>query len=244
MRQCLIILMFSGSLHASSADYQQPRIKTCVTNNHQSPRIINVKAYYDDVLSNFESYEAAKELIEEVLAEATETLLLLDEGGFKLNLATVETFSTSPFYFEIGSTYTDRSDGNKTKTLGKLDRMGHCFAFQEQVNKFYKESGERNEDVLRYMFLKRENWDAELGACSEENCLCRPNGFPCIGVFPFPAEDGLLLAHEIGHSLSPMGDHIPEDGYIMSQHVSSDATWSEKTKGVIARNDLSCLKRI
>ena len=48
------------------------------------------------------SYEAAKKQIEEVLDEATDSLLLLDDGGFKLNLVKVEKFSSSPFYFEIG----------------------------------------------------------------------------------------------------------------------------------------------
>ena len=48
------------------------------------------------------SHEAAKKRIEEVLDEATDSLLLLDDGGFKLNLVKVEKFSSSPFYFEIG----------------------------------------------------------------------------------------------------------------------------------------------
>ncbi len=48
------------------------------------------------------SHDAAKERIEEVLDEATKSLLRLDDGGFKLNLVKVEMFSTSPFYFEIG----------------------------------------------------------------------------------------------------------------------------------------------
>merc|ERR1719273_1550688 len=109
MRQCLIILMFTGSLRTSSADL-----------SHQSPQIINVEAYYDNVHSNFESHEAAKKQIEEVLDQATDSLLLLDDGGFKLNLVKVEKFSSSPFYFEIGSTYTDRIDGNRTKTVGIL----------------------------------------------------------------------------------------------------------------------------
>jgi len=156
---------------------------------------------------------------------------------------------------KIGRTFVDRLDGNKTKPTNPRNIWDLTFAFQQAVAKMKN----RYDEQIRILLISLDYFDMPndlTHAATEEQCLCNPTWFACVGVFGIEyvdkfASSGVLLAHELGHALGAAlhddSDYVTGDQgdilkLIMATETKPNANvWSPQAREAIRIHNTSCL---
>jgi len=214
-----------------------------------SPRIIEIEFLIDQ--NRWKTYQQKygdnpmpkiNQEIQQLLSDASQHLKKLDNGGFALHLhKPVELLDNS--IFQVGPTYRDRRDNNRTRSLNTRDIVGYTFAFQDAVSRQLSLGWTTPANIVRFILAKRRGRE---NAAAEEFCLCNPGTFPCVGVFTQTSRlpQSVLLAHEIGHTLGVVPHHW-EGGFIMSDPIQLKTryVWSQMSRQKINSHNVDCLKR-
>ena len=89
------------------------------------------------------------------------------------------------------------------------------------------------------------------GATTEENCLCRPNGFGCISILPVHniqnwEESSKLFTHEIGHAVGAWhhdDDYYADDNNMFMWPIVQPTAniWSPAARKQVRETDNKCL---